>query len=398
MDEIIKPAAFVAEGKRVAFDRVERLLAAYPAIKLNPAVSETLDISRWLSAALVLIYHLRVNLFPDPSTTETIYRGLSGQLFLALASCGQQAVFVFFVISGFLVGGGAIADLQRGRFTLKRYASHRVARIYTVLIPALVVGLVFDAIRVHAYGLSHDAGHETGASYAATTIIGNLLCLQTIFVPTAGSNSVLWSLANEVWYYVLFGCLLAALNGDGRTRVSAAIVGSGALAVIAIANFKIVALMALWLIGVLARFAKAPLMRAKAPTLILTILLVVTYPYTAPYLRYAHALMIALCFANLIVATMTSNVAAQGKHARAHAALAGFSFSLYIAHAPLMHLLLCWLNNSPSPAIAFNSLSFHSLSIFAGVFALSVFFAFSFGRLTEAHTNEARRVLARVWS
>ncbi len=42
------------------------------------------------------------------------------------------------------------------------------------------------------------------------TFLGNVACLQTIFVPGFGSNGPLWSLANEFWYYFLFPAVLLA--------------------------------------------------------------------------------------------------------------------------------------------------------------------------------------------
>src|SRR5712671_8128704 len=46
--------------------------------------------------------------------------------------------------------------------------------------------------------------------------------LQEIIVPSLGSNSPLWSFANEWWYYVLFGlCMIAYCPGRRLTRVVA---------------------------------------------------------------------------------------------------------------------------------------------------------------------------------
>ena len=109
-------------------------------VAIGPNLSQTLDVSRWLAAALVLIYHLRINILVDPNISAGTYSGIWGNVVLAATSCGPQAVIWFFVISGFLVGGGALADVSRGRFSVSRYAIHRISRIYIVLIPALVIG------------------------------------------------------------------------------------------------------------------------------------------------------------------------------------------------------------------------------------------------------------------
>jgi peptidoglycan/LPS O-acetylase OafA/YrhL len=52
-----------------------------------------------------------------------------------------------------------------------------------------------------------------------STFVGNLLQLQTIVVSSLGSNGPLWSLANEWWYYVLFGfCMIVYRPGGMLTR------------------------------------------------------------------------------------------------------------------------------------------------------------------------------------
>ena len=47
----------------------------------------------------------------------------------------------------------------------------------------------------------------------AATFWGNLVFLQTILVPTYGTNALLWSLANEFWYYMLFPLLAVLIHG-----------------------------------------------------------------------------------------------------------------------------------------------------------------------------------------
>jgi peptidoglycan/LPS O-acetylase OafA/YrhL len=79
------------------------------------------------------------------------------------------------------------------------------------------------------------------------TLLGNLVFLQTIRVPTFGSDFPLWSLANEFWYYVLFPCvaLLWFVKRGGMRIVFAAIF----LVVMVALPFAISIAFLIWLLG-----------------------------------------------------------------------------------------------------------------------------------------------------
>jgi peptidoglycan/LPS O-acetylase OafA/YrhL len=61
------------------------------------------------------------------------------KLFYSITALGSQAVVIFFVLSGFLIGGSLADSMQRGSFDLERYLMARFVRIYIVYIPALVI-------------------------------------------------------------------------------------------------------------------------------------------------------------------------------------------------------------------------------------------------------------------
>ena len=104
-----------------------------------------------------------------------------------------------------------------GRWTWGDYLFNRMTRLYIVLMPALVLGGIVDAAGLHFFGLKGIYGGGAGShtiTYAVKdhlsfdTLLGNYAFLQTILVPTLGSNGPLWSLANELWYYIAFPALL----------------------------------------------------------------------------------------------------------------------------------------------------------------------------------------------
>lgn len=127
---------------------------------------------------------------------------------------------VFFVLSGYFVGGSVISGLRKGGFSCGRYGQARLTRLWMVLLPALLLTLGIDVLGsmwnpgAYAGGLSERfmSGPTImqPAAHDLWTFLGNLSFLQTVTVPVYGSNGPLWSLANEFWYYLMFPLLAVA--------------------------------------------------------------------------------------------------------------------------------------------------------------------------------------------
>jgi len=174
-----------------------------------------LDLLRGMAALLVCAGHLRAFLFVDFGQVTT--PSYLDRIFYFFTGLGHQAVVVFFVLSGYLVGGSVLTAYQQGCWSWKSYALRRMSRLWVVLLPALLLTLALDSLG-RLWGQSGYEGgwhalYNSGPTPAAptdlraTTFFGNALFLQTIVVPCFGTNSPLWSLANEFWYYALFPLL-----------------------------------------------------------------------------------------------------------------------------------------------------------------------------------------------
>jgi peptidoglycan/LPS O-acetylase OafA/YrhL len=96
-----------------------------------------LDFLRATAALLVLFAHTRDFYFLNIG--EVAQPGLFLKLFYFITELGREAVVIFFVLSGFLIGGSLADSMQRGSFDLLRYLIARFVRIYIVYIPALVI-------------------------------------------------------------------------------------------------------------------------------------------------------------------------------------------------------------------------------------------------------------------
>jgi peptidoglycan/LPS O-acetylase OafA/YrhL len=205
----------------------------------------TLDLVRGLSALLVMLGHLRAFIFLKFG--ELGSAGSLTKIFYFATSLGHQAVMVFFVLSGYFVGGSILSGLSERRFTWRRYAAARLTRLWMVLVPALVFTFGIDLLGKYRSAGAYAGGlhgsfmsgptSDQPAAHDIMTFLGNLCFVQTVSVPVYGSNGPLWSLANEFWYYVMFPLVAVAVVGvlESKRRW------------IALLQFLLVALLVCWL-------------------------------------------------------------------------------------------------------------------------------------------------------
>lgn len=152
-----------------------------------------LDLARWLSAWAVFLGHLRNHIFPAAS--EFTYSNPAIKAFVFFTLFGRSAVIVFFVLSGYLVGGRLLRT-ELNANTLRDYCVARVTRLYMVLIPALALIFSFAALRYYfSDGTERDI---LSYEYSLEVLFINLGFLQTIIGPQYGHDYPLWSLANEL--------------------------------------------------------------------------------------------------------------------------------------------------------------------------------------------------------
>src|SRR6185369_3580509 len=109
---------------------------------------------------------------------------------------GNQAVMVFFVLSGFFVGGSILKSGEK--FNLAGYSIARLTRLWVVLIPVLLITFLADKFVAAnapealdgAYYALWNSGPQSAETYSssATTLLGNVFFLQTILTPVFGTN------------------------------------------------------------------------------------------------------------------------------------------------------------------------------------------------------------------
>ncbi|MEA3087873.1 MAG: hypothetical protein QOC89_5570 [Paraburkholderia sp.] len=214
---------------------------------------DTLDLIRALAAGAVCVSHLRNLMFVDYRASAGI--GLAGKAFYFVSNYGHTAVIVFFLLSGYFVGGSVLRQVEAGTWNWQRYLTERMSRLWIVLIPALLLTLFWDRMGIALAGGPFYLGTEgtfdqqinVASHLGQSTLLCNLVFLQTLTCGTYGSNGPLWSLANEFWYYMWFPACYVLLRQ--RRGFSALVAGALALGTM-VAFPSLLSGFGLWMLGV----------------------------------------------------------------------------------------------------------------------------------------------------
>lgn len=360
-----------------------------------------IDLLRAASALLVMLGHERNLLFVDGGQVLHSNPAISALYFMT--GFGHSAVVIFFVLSGYLVGGPAGSAIGQGKFSIRDYYMNRLVRLWVVLLPALALGAAFDHVGIAAGGVTGRYGGQSGSNLVAgvpdlslLTAIGNALFLQTILVPTFGSNSALWSLANEFWYYALFPLLATPFI---KRSMKSAVGCTLALLLTALLGTKIVSGGIIWLFGALAwrlrRHEMEPRIR-NAACLVATLLCLAwlfairtnavpidSHNVTDLILGVLVAVMMVFLPAEAGPPHVKSKVWRSLRHGAT--LLSTFSYSMYLVHLPLLFLLveLTFPGRRLQPDLP-GCLAFLALAVFCTLFSYGFFW------LTERQTTKVR--------
>jgi peptidoglycan/LPS O-acetylase OafA/YrhL len=175
-----------------------------------------LELLRGLAALAVCLGHVRAFLLPPLRSGD--YAWWEQGLYF-LSAQGEAAVWIFLVLSGYLVGGSVLQRRATGTWSWSDYLLRRGVRLWVVLLPALLLTYLCDAWRGSAPVVSAGAmATDVVFRHDALTLLGNLCFLQDLVLPPYGSNTPLWSLAYEAWFYVLFPAALVAVFDAGLGR------------------------------------------------------------------------------------------------------------------------------------------------------------------------------------
>lgn len=381
-----------------------------------PTMISFLDLARWVAAGMVVVGHLRNPMFFGYNNLVPADRTLFVKFWYFITGWHAEAVIVFFVLSGLLVGGVGSARIANNTFRSRDFAIDRVSRLYVAFLPALFLGFGLDMIGSHFFASVgfwdhtqtqialkiNSAPFETMLSME--TLLGNMFMLQTFFTQSLGSNQPLWTISAEFWFYAVFLLLALMVPKNKNTH---RLVASVVFFVILIAlGSKFIILLGLWLIGVVIAYIP----KIFTPNVILSIglflgVLVVTRLYQGIFdenalLRMLKNYAVALSFGIVILSMRGREYKSLVYLAPFNRFMADYSYSLYLLHFPLMLFVLAMFHASGMfPNIQTGYSPTDSIGVLLYIFVIITVYsvAWIFSRLTEAKTHIVRKKLKAIF-
>jgi len=215
---------------------------------LKKSTSLTFDILRLIAALFVAFFHC-----------FQIWFSTNNKLFNVFSELAHFAVIIFFVLSGYLIGY-TTTNNNRG---IKKYMIARFSRLYSVLIPVLIITFVIE--KLMGFIASSVIINLSREMSILRYIISGLFLNEIWFFSAAPPiNSPLWSLSFEFWFYMIFGFWFFRKKNKVLFTVLL-------IAAILISGPKILSMFPIWLFGMLAfKLPKPEIKKSKIPLIIIT--------------------------------------------------------------------------------------------------------------------------------
>lgn len=256
------------------------------------------------------------------------------------------AVVVFFVMSGIVITYSTMMKSENPSYSLGRFVIDRFSRIFTALIPALMLIALIDYTVI----LITPEKYLHYRTFDISNFMANLFMVPDfpygMFDLTSfGSGAVLWTVAIEWWIYICFGVLFFVFSG--RTKLSPLIIAifiwSAILPINRMFDGRGNGLTIIWVYGMLL-FIAYPYYKKRVGSLSLSLLIFVSAlalcihrqtEVVSGYDKY-----FALYSAMLVMSLMTlSNSFALEKLKWSIKLTASYSFTLYLVHYSILEFL-----------------------------------------------------------
>jgi peptidoglycan/LPS O-acetylase OafA/YrhL len=359
------------------------------------ALSHFLNFSRALAALLVLLFHIRSALVVPFDSLEA-HNWLSRAVF-AVTAFGHDAVIIFFVLSGYLVGGAVLKIDVRSPHDLWEYWIDRSVRIG----PVLMAATAFSTVLQHMAPLF-------GCNDTHVTVLGNALGFQNFLVKPLCNNLPLWSISNEVVYYFVFPVLIAAFSRVFTVWLAISLIGVALVCMLSLSlapldDTNILFDFPFWLVGAALWVVPGNLLRWRwlALLMVTAALLFGRLDFGKDH-SWFRDLFLAAAFAFLLVTFLNRPMPQSG----VSAAVAGYavncsrwfadlSFSLYVTHFPLIRLYMYFVLNSGHNKARYAAITPRNLLEFTGLGAFCILIAFVFSALFERPRRLFKGTIAR---
>lgn len=373
-------SAFEATGTSLPF----QALPASEARAESASKDHVIDAMRGFAALLVAYFHCRqVEWIGMQSFHQAVGRSLDFSSIVAYltfpVAWGSAGVPIFFVISGYCIHRGAALRLAQNpawRLDAGNFWARRFARIYPVLLAALLLTLALDWASLQLPPVSHKV-REIGLQ----AFLVNLFSLQGVAGKTYGSNGALWTLSLEVQFYAIYPLLFALRRRIGITPVLVLVALVNVVSAFGLERHDIQFFTSYWLSWTLGAWiadtkahagasARPPSLLLYGAAVVFTVLGCVAFHFG----QYVAFQLWALGFACYLYRALDTRRTAGGTTMRALSRLGDFSFSLYVVHLPIFVLL---------SSLLFRSALQQSIWPSFGYMLVAIPVAYGFYRLVE---------------
>jgi peptidoglycan/LPS O-acetylase OafA/YrhL len=320
---------------------------AASAARQTSAVADDKDMAinawRGIAALLVAYFHCRQVTWIGIQQFHRTAHGLDANAVFSYLTFpiawGSAGVPIFFVISGYCIHRALArkliavpsAPLDSGNFLLRRFA-----RIYPVLIAALLLTFALDSLSGTFLPVSHKIN-----PFDLHAFIVNILSLQGIAGKTFGSNGALWTLSVEVQFYLVYPLLIALRRRIGMRGVLVFVGIVNIASAVVFERHQIVVFTSYWFAWTLGAWiaeAKVLGVKARPHTGLVAGAIALAGCGAFSLAQYAAFQLWALAFAVYLFGALDKPWR-ETFAVRGLSWLGEFSFSIYVVHLPIFVLL-----------------------------------------------------------
>lgn len=307
---------------------------------ITTSVSQQLDSIRGFSAFVVLLGHTNQTLLLPTTNWGASYIGLLTQL----------SVMIFFVLSGFLIGKSIISNKNKnGTFLIDKYAEDRALRIYPPLIISTILVWILFYVAPYFFPsgtikfIEMPGVRFVRSSFSASMeqTIGSLFFINGFKISTPSSNGPLWSLAFEIWYYIIAALIFSFKSNKFLTVLVLVLV-----VFVTKSNTLLYMLAPVWFSGLLIAVFHKKILRINS-NLMLSVSLfffassiffagrAIKLPADSFYLFdpwTQYKVISGLWFGTILILVLSGRI----KLPTIFKSFSSFSYTLYIIHFPIM--------------------------------------------------------------
>lgn len=355
--------------------------------KISKETSSILHLIRSLAAFTVVVNHCRGHFFVSYTDLNVESQNIFNYILFAFTRMGHEAVIIFFVLSGYLVGGQLYSNFLLKKLDLKKYILDRITRMWIVVIPALLLGGMLDYYTLQMRGINFDQ-----STLNVTTFLGNLSFLQTISVPVFGINSPLWSLAYEFWYYIFGAVVILILKFRIKAYFRICFLLVALLAFYCLSK-DILLLFPLWILGIFCRIKIVGLKNSSAKNIsyfLLTIFLC-TFCLASQYENRISDYILSISFALFLISINVVQFKSPKNLGKLYLVFSSFSFTLYAIHYPLVFFIFELLKLHFSYPIRIANANFTTWAILFIITCIVYSMSYLLFLFTESKTKQLRQ-------